>query len=97
MVESNELIKKDFNIDRNSIPLGEQKKIFKELVEEKSCGFQKLKEKNNPNNLIYKYKTEGRSLKDFGNHQDRIDLFINLTNGNVNPREVLKNQIDFKV
>ena len=31
-VESNELIKKDFNIDRDRIPLEEQKIIFNELV-----------------------------------------------------------------
>ena len=34
LVESNEFIKKDFNIDRDSIPLEEQKNIFNELVEE---------------------------------------------------------------
>ena len=46
--------------------------------------------------MIYKYKTEGRSLEDFSNYQNAIDLFINLRDGNVNPREVLKNQINFK-
>ena len=46
--------------------------------------------------MIYKYKTEGRSLKDFSDYQNPIDLFIDLRDGNVNPREVLKNQIDFK-
>ena len=43
-----------------------------------------------------KCKTEGRSSKDFSNYQNLIDLFINLRDGNVNPREVLKNQINFK-
>ena len=33
LVQSNEFIEKDFNIDRDSIPLKEQKKII-ELVEE---------------------------------------------------------------
>ena len=46
--------------------------------------------------MIYKYKTEGRSLKDFSNYQNPIDLFINLTDSNVNPRELLKNEIEFK-
>ena len=46
--------------------------------------------------MIYKYKTEGRSLKDFSNYQSPIDLFINLTDSNVNPRELLKNEIEFK-
>ena len=57
MSESNELIKKDFNIDNDSIPLDEQK-IFSRLVEEKSYEFQDLKEKNYPNNLISNNKTE---------------------------------------
>ena len=57
MSESNEFIKKDFNIDNDSIPLDEQKK-FSRLVEEKSYEFQDLKEKNYPNNLISNNKTE---------------------------------------
>ena len=50
----------------------------------------------NPNNLIYTYKTEGRSPKYFSNYQNLIDLFIDLRYGNINPKEVLKNQINFK-
>ena len=46
--------------------------------------------------MKYKYKTEERSPKDFSDYQNTIGLFINLRNGNVNPREVLKNQVDFK-
>ena len=46
--------------------------------------------------MILKYKIEGRSLKDFSNYQNSIDLFVNLRDGNINPREVLKSQIDFK-
>ena len=30
----------------------------------------------NPNNSIYKYKTEGISPKGFSNYQNLIDLFI---------------------
>ena len=55
-----------------------------------------LKEKFNPNSLVYEYKTEGRSPKDFSDYQNLIDLFIDLRNGNLNPRKVLKNQIAFK-
>ena len=76
--------------------LKNKKKIFNELAEEKSYQFQDWKEKINLNNFIYKYKTEGRNLKDFRNYQNLIDLFINLRYVNVNLREVLKNQIDFK-
>ena len=63
------------------------KKKFKKLVEEKSYEFQNLKEKVNPNNLIYKYKTEGRSPKDFSNYQNLIDLFRNLRDGNENSKK----------
>ena len=40
-----------------------KEKIFDKFVEEKSYEFQKLKEKISPNNLIYKYKTEGKVQK----------------------------------
>ena len=43
--------------------LMDKKKRFNKLVEEKSYGFQNLKEKINPNNLIYNYKTEGKKEK----------------------------------
>ena len=65
--------------------------MFNELVEKKSFKFQNLKEKINPNNLIYKFKTEGISPKDFSNYQNLIDLCINLRDGNINLREVSKN------
>ena len=46
--------------------------------------------------LTYKYKTEGRSPKNFSSHENLIYLFINLRDCNANPGEVLKNHIDFK-
>ena len=46
--------------------------------------------------MIYNHKTEGKSWKDFSRYQNPIDIFINLRDGNINPREVLKNQTDFK-
>ena len=55
-VESNELAKKDFNINTDSIPFDEQKKIFNELIEERSSEFKDLEKRINPDNLIYKYK-----------------------------------------
>ena len=72
------------------------KKIFNELVENKSFEFQSLQEKINPNNLRYRYKTEGISPTDFRNYQNPTDLFINLRDGNINSREVIKDQINFK-
>ena len=46
--------------------------------------------------VVQKNKTEGRSPKDFRNYQNLINLFNNLKDGNINPTEVLKNQINFK-
>ena len=43
--------------------------------------------------MIYNFKTEGKSPEDFSDYQNPIHLFIHLRDGNVNPREALKNQI----
>ena len=47
--------------------------------------------------MIYKYKTDGMSKKDFSGYQNPIHLFENLRDGNINTKEVLKNQINFKL
>ena len=57
----------------------------KKNVEERSSEFWNLEKRINSDNLIYTYKTEGRSLKDFRNYQNLIDLFKNLIDGNINP------------
>ena len=46
--------------------------------------------------MIYSYKTKGRIPKDFSNYQKSIGLFRNLRDGNINPKEALKNQTNFK-
>ena len=46
--------------------------------------------------MIYKYKCEGRSPKDYNVDQNSIHLFKNLRDGNIKPKKVLKNQINFK-
>ena len=46
--------------------------------------------------MICKCKTEERSLKDFSVYKNPIDLFKILKNGNKIPKEVIKNQINFK-
>ena len=46
--------------------------------------------------MIYPYKTEGISSKDFSNYQNSIELFKDFRDGNINPKEVLKYQINFK-
>ena len=47
--------------------------------------------------MIYKYKTEGISPKDVSNYQNLIHLFINLRDGNIKSRYLLKNEIKFKL
>ena len=56
MTESIELVKIDFNIDRDSIPFDEQRKIFNELNEERSSEFKNFEKIINPDNLICEYK-----------------------------------------
>ena len=43
--------------------------------------------------MIYKYKTEGISPKYFSNYQNPIELFKDLRDGNIKPKEILKDQI----
>ena len=72
------------------------KKNFNELVEERSFGINDLEKRINPDNFTYKYKIEGISPKDFRNYQIPIELFKDLRDGNINPKEVLKDQINLK-
>ena len=53
LVEYNELIKKDFNIDRDSMSHVEQKKVFNKVIRERSSEFYNLEKRINCN-LIYK-------------------------------------------
>ena len=46
--------------------------------------------------MICKYKTEGRSLKDFRNHQNLTELFKDLRDCNITLKKVLKDQINLK-
>ena len=46
--------------------------------------------------MIYKYKAEGRCPKDVRNSQNLIKSFKVLRDDNVNAREVLKSQNNFK-
>ena len=65
MVKYNELIKKDFNINKDSIPLDEQKKKSNEFVEENSFRFKDLEKRIHPDNLIFNYKNEKTIPKSF--------------------------------
>ena len=64
--------------------------MFNELVKEGSSEFMNFEKRINPDNLVYQYKTEGIPPKAFGNYQDPIKLFIGLRDGNINPKEALK-------
>ena len=66
------------------------KKNLNELIRERFSEIHRIEKIINPDNLIYYYKTEGRTTKDFRNYQHLIDLFKNLRDGNVNPKEVTK-------
>ena len=46
--------------------------------------------------MIDKYNTEGRTQKDFSVYQNPRKLFKSLRDGNINPKRVLKHQINFK-
>ena len=48
--------------------LKNKKKTFNKLVNETSFEYMNLEKRINPDNLIYKYKTEGISLKDIRNY-----------------------------
>ena len=54
----NKRVKKDFNSNRVGVTLQEQKRYLRNLLN-KFYDFQNLKNKINPNNLIYMYKSEG--------------------------------------
>ena len=70
-----------------------QKEIFSKLLEERAFEFNNLGDKINSNELIYDFKTEGRCPKYFRNYQNPIELFKNLRDGNLNSKEILKNQM----
>ena len=63
LVESNELLKKDFDIDRDSIPYEEQKNIFNGVIREKSSEFHNSEKRFNPDNLICNSKSDLREIK----------------------------------
>ena len=73
-----------------------QKEIFNGLVKERALEFSNVKDKVNPNGLVYVFKTEGNIPKDFRNYWVPLKLFGDLRDGNVNPKEALKKQARFK-
>ena len=56
-----------------------------------------IQKKDSPDNLIQKHKTEGIRRKVIRNYQNPVKLVNDLRDGNINPIEVLKDQINFKL
>ena len=67
------------------------KEIFKKLIKERALDFADIKDKFDLNNGI---KTKENKPKDFRNYQILLQLFENLMVGDVNPKEVLGNEVD---
>ena len=86
IIESNEVAKNDFNIDRRVVSHEKQKEIFE---------FSDIKYKIDLNNLVYTFKTDGNEPKDFRNFKAPLKLFEDLREGNINPKEALKSQARF--
>ena len=91
IVESNEVIKNDFSIDRSGVSHEKQKEIFNKFVKERALEFAVVKDRIDPNNLIYSYKTKGNIPKDFGYYQIPWKLFEDVRDGDVNSKDVLSN------
>ena len=56
--------------------LKNKQKYLMNLLKKNSYEFLDLKEKINSNNLIYKYKTKGRSVKDFSKYQNLQPIYL---------------------
>ena len=67
------------------------KEIFKKLIKERALDFADIKDKFDLNNGI---KTKENKPKNFRNYQILLQLFENLMVGDVNPKEVLGNEVD---
>ena len=96
IIESNELVKNDFNIDRSDVVHEKQKEIFNDLVKERALEFSDIKDKIDSNNLVYTFKTVGKEPKDFRKFKTPLKLFEDLRDGNINPKEASKNETNFK-
>ena len=66
-----------------------KKKYFINLLQ-KGLLNSKIQKRVNSDHLIYKYETEGRAFK------NSLGFFKNLTNGNINQREIIKNWSNLK-
>ena len=75
IIESNEVAKNGFNIDRSGVSHEKQEEILDRLVKERALEFSDIKDKIDPNNLVYIFKTGGNEPKEFSNYQMPLKLF----------------------
>ena len=66
-------------------------------MKEKALEFADVKDKIDPNNLVYSFKSSENEPKDFGNHHMQLKLIEDVKDGNMNPKEVLKNEARFEL
>ena len=57
ILESNEVAKNDFYIDKSGVLYEKQKEIFNRLVEERALEFSNVRSRVDPNDLVYVFKT----------------------------------------
>ena len=74
-----------------------KKEIFNRLVGKRDHKLADIKDKIDLNKLVYNFKTGANESKDFGNYQMPWKLFEDLRDGNINPKQVLKNQAKSKL
>ena len=86
----------NFNIDKADARIEKQKEVANKLLKENPFEFHDLDNGIYANNLICEFKHERRSSKHFRHYQNLIELFTSLRDGDVNPKEILKNQMNFK-
>ena len=96
IIESNEVAKKEFNIDRSGVSHEKQKEIFNRFVKKRALEFSDIKDKTDLDNLVYKFSGSENKPKDFRNYQLPMKLFEDLRDCYINPKEVLKGQGKFK-
>ena len=73
IIESNKVAKNDFNIE-SGVSHQKQKEIFNRLVSERALKFAYIKDKIDPNNLVYKFSGSENKSKDCGNYQIPLNL-----------------------
>ena len=82
IIESNKVAKNNFSIDRSGVSREKQEEIFNRLVKKRAFEFAHIKDKIDPNNSVYTFKTDVNVPKDFGKYQMPLKLFEDLKNDN---------------